>query len=55
MPSSTHNDEADVASWEAAHGAVYGAAKYGVAMALLAGVGHAVSPVYRGLTIQFKV
>lgn len=47
--------EASAASWEAAKGALYGAGKYGLACVVLAGVGQAVSPVYRGLTIQFKV
>ena len=49
------DDEAVAAAWEAAHGAGYGACKYGVACALLGAVGYAVSPVYRGLTMQFKV
>lgn len=57
MPSindSKHSEATD-ASWEATRGAVYGAAKWGVASALLGGLGYMVSPVYRGLTIQFKV
>ncbi|KAJ4306305.1 hypothetical protein N0V88_001105 [Collariella sp. IMI 366227] len=57
MPSineSKHEEAAD-ASWEATRGAVDGAIKWGIASAVLGGVGYAVSPVYRGLTIQFKV
>ncbi|CAK7223916.1 hypothetical protein SCUCBS95973_005341 [Sporothrix curviconia] len=55
MRKSIHDDEANAAGWEAVHGAVSGAAKYGVAFALLGGLGYAMSPIYRGLTIQFKV
>ncbi|KAK4448174.1 hypothetical protein QBC34DRAFT_114495 [Podospora aff. communis PSN243] len=47
--------EATEASWEAARGATYGAAKWGVATAVLGGFGYALSPIYRGLTLQFKV
>ena len=49
-----HN-EATEASWEAARGAVYGAVKWGAASAALGGLGYMISPIYRGLTIQFKV
>jgi hypothetical protein len=55
MRYSIHDEQANAAGWEAVRGAVYGAAKYGVATALLGGIGHAMSPIYRGLTIQFKV
>jgi hypothetical protein len=57
MPSvnDSRHQEADEASWEAMRGAVYGAFKWGLPTALLGGLGYAVSPVYRGLTIQFKV
>lgn len=57
MPSinDTKHEEAVEASWEATRGAIYGAAKWGLASALIGGVGYAVSPLYRGLTIQFKV
>lgn len=55
MRNSIHDEEANVAGWEAVRGAIYGATKYGVAMALLGGIGQAMSPLYRGLTIQFKV
>jgi hypothetical protein len=51
----TKHEEAADASWEASRGAIAGAAKWGLAMAVLGGIGYAVSPVYRGLTIQFKV
>ncbi|KAG9255381.1 uncharacterized protein F5Z01DRAFT_51268 [Emericellopsis atlantica] len=49
------SDEADQAAWEAAKGAVSGAAKWGVATAILGAIGYAWSPVYRATTIQFKV
>ena len=57
MPSAhaTQHAEAADASWEASRGAIAGAAKWGLATAVLGGIGYAVSPVYRGLTIQFKV
>lgn len=48
-------EEANAAAWAAAKGASYGALKYGAAMAVLGGIGYAISPIYRGLTIQFKV
>lgn len=49
------DEEAVEASWEAARGAAYGALKWGAAMAVLGGAGYALSPIYRGLTVQFKV
>jgi hypothetical protein len=49
------DEEAVDASWEATRGAVYGAIKWGAVTAALGGIGYAVSPLYRGLTIQFKV
>ncbi|KAL2262470.1 hypothetical protein VTK26DRAFT_1201 [Humicola hyalothermophila] len=57
MPSAneTKHEEAVEASWEATRGAVTGALKWGAGMAVLGGIGYAMSPVYRGLTIQFKV
>jgi hypothetical protein len=56
MPTNVIKDkEATEASWEAGRGALYGAFKFGVGMALLGGIGYAVSPIYRGLTVQFKV
>lgn len=55
----THNamrdEEAVDAGWEATRGALYGAVKWGAVTAVLGGIGYAVSPIYRGLTIQFKV
>jgi hypothetical protein len=55
----THNamrdEEAVDAGWEATRGAIYGAIKWGAVTAALGGIGYAVSPLYRGLTIQFKV
>ncbi|KAK3902607.1 hypothetical protein C8A05DRAFT_33682 [Staphylotrichum tortipilum] len=57
MPSvnDSKHDEATDASWEATRGAIAGAVKWGIGTALLGGLGYAMSPVYRGLTIQFKV
>ncbi|KAI5924163.1 hypothetical protein F4810DRAFT_709879 [Camillea tinctor] len=60
MPSpSSRNplDRADAqeAQREAVRGAAVGAVKWGLASAVLGGIGYATSPVYRGLTIQFKV
>lgn len=52
---SLNSKETTNASREAAKGAIYGAGKYGLACLILAGIGQAISPVYRGLTIQFKV
>ncbi|PNS15545.1 hypothetical protein CAC42_804 [Sphaceloma murrayae] len=49
-----NNPETDEAVWVAARGAATGAAKWGLFGAVAAGLGYAVSPVYRGLTIQFK-
>jgi len=57
MPSlnDSKHEEASEASWEACRGAVSGALKWGVGMALLSGLGYYMSPVYRSLTFQFKV
>lgn len=49
------SDEANDAAWEAGKGALIGAAKWGFAAALVGVAGYIWSPVYRGLTIQFKV
>lgn len=49
------SDEANDAAWEAGKGALIGAAKWGVGAAIVGGAGYIWSPVYRGLTIQFKV
>ncbi|KAI1824165.1 hypothetical protein F4861DRAFT_539337 [Xylaria intraflava] len=43
------------AQTEAVRGAGYGALKWGAAFAGLSGLGYVMSPVYRGLTVQFKV
>ncbi|KAI1367484.1 hypothetical protein F5Y08DRAFT_67912 [Xylaria arbuscula] len=56
MPrSALENEEAKQAQMEAVKGAGYGALKWGLAGAILGGMGYAMSPIYRGLTIQFKV
>ncbi|KAL1642083.1 hypothetical protein SLS58_005671 [Diplodia intermedia] len=47
--------EINSAAWVAARGAAVGAAKWGIASAVLGGAGYIFSPIYRGLTIQFKV
>ncbi|KAF2158171.1 hypothetical protein K461DRAFT_318152 [Myriangium duriaei CBS 260.36] len=49
------NDETNEAAWMAARGAVAGAARWGIYGMVLAGLGYAFSPIYRGLTFQFKV
>jgi len=47
--------DANAAAKEAAKGAMYGATKWGLLAAVLGGAGYAMSPIYRGLTVQFKV
>ncbi|KAI0525375.1 hypothetical protein F5B22DRAFT_336113 [Xylaria bambusicola] len=49
------NEEAKEAQMEAVRGAGWGALKWGAAAAFFGGIGYATSPMYRGLTIQFKV
>ncbi|ESZ91971.1 hypothetical protein SBOR_7628 [Sclerotinia borealis F-4128] len=49
------SEEANAAAWEGGRGAVAGSAKWGLFAAALGGAGYAFSPIYRGLTIQFKV
>ncbi|KAE9374411.1 hypothetical protein N431DRAFT_437847 [Stipitochalara longipes BDJ] len=49
------SDEANSAAWEGGRGAVAGAGKWGAGAAILGAAGYAMSPIYRGLTIQFKV
>lgn len=49
------NEEANQAAWEASKGGIVGAAKMGVVTAIAGAIGFAVSPLYRGTTIQFKV
>jgi len=49
------SEEASTAAWEGGRGAVVGATKWGLVAGMLGGAGYAISPIYRGLTIQFKV
>ncbi|KAK7751652.1 hypothetical protein SLS62_006312 [Diatrype stigma] len=49
------SDDAREAQWAATRAAGVGAAKWGAAMAALGGAGYVFSPLYRSLTIQFKV
>jgi hypothetical protein len=49
------SEDASEAQREATRGAAYGAVKWGAASAMLGAFGYALSPVYRGLTVQFKV
>lgn len=49
------DSEANAAASAAARGAVFGATKWGIATAALGVVAYAASPLYRGLTVQFKV
>ncbi|OLN85008.1 hypothetical protein CCHL11_03935 [Colletotrichum chlorophyti] len=47
--------EANDAAWEATRGAVAGAAKWGAGAAVLGAFAYKLSPLYKGLTIQFKI
>ncbi|KAF1981159.1 hypothetical protein K402DRAFT_303315, partial [Aulographum hederae CBS 113979] len=49
------DEEMNAAAWVAARGAVRGAAVWGLCSGLLGVAAYAYSPVFRGLTIQFKV
>ncbi|KAI1799970.1 hypothetical protein F4811DRAFT_541457 [Daldinia bambusicola] len=49
------SEDAKEAQWEATRGAAVGAVKWGAASAVLGGLGYVFSPLYRGLTVQFKV
>lgn len=49
------DEEAVEAAWAAMRGAGYGALKWGAFTGILCGIGFMTSPIYRGLTIQFKV
>lgn len=49
------DEEVQEAAWVATRGAIYGACKWGALTGVLGGIGYAMSPIYRGLTIQFKV
>ncbi|RAR14299.1 Der1-like protein [Stemphylium lycopersici] len=48
------DEETNEAAWEAARGALVGGTKWGAFFAVAGGVAYTLSPVYRGLTIQFK-
>lgn len=50
-----HDEEINSAAWAATRGAVVGAAKWGAFSAIAAAVAFNFSPIYRGLTFQFKV
>ncbi|KAF1933600.1 uncharacterized protein M421DRAFT_415939 [Didymella exigua CBS 183.55] len=50
----TKDDETNQAAWEAVKGGAYGGVKWGAFFAVAGGVAYAVSPLYRGLTVQFK-
>ncbi|OHE97776.1 hypothetical protein CORC01_06981 [Colletotrichum orchidophilum] len=47
--------EADDAAWEATRGAFVGAARWGAGAAVLGAFAYKFSPLYKGLTIQFKI
>ncbi|EON66584.1 hypothetical protein W97_05830 [Coniosporium apollinis CBS 100218] len=49
------DEEVNKAAWEAARGALTGAARWGIYAGVLGAAAYAFSPIYRGLTIQFKV
>ncbi|RBQ75637.1 hypothetical protein FVER14953_07958 [Fusarium verticillioides] len=49
------SEEANDAAWEAARGGVAGAVKWGIGAAVLGAAGYIWSPLYRSMTIQFKV
>lgn len=49
------DEESSIASAQAFRGATVGAAKWGLIAGTLGVVGYLISPIYRGLTIQFKV
>ncbi|KAF2004528.1 hypothetical protein P154DRAFT_393187, partial [Amniculicola lignicola CBS 123094] len=51
----TKDDETNQAAWEATRGAMTGAAKWGAFALVAGGCAYAFSPIYRGLTVQFKV
>ncbi|OCK75471.1 hypothetical protein K432DRAFT_397249 [Lepidopterella palustris CBS 459.81] len=51
----TNDEETNAAAWEAGKGALTGAAKWGAFAGVAGATAYAFSPVYRGLTIQFKV
>ncbi|OCL10805.1 hypothetical protein AOQ84DRAFT_314866 [Glonium stellatum] len=51
----TKDEEMNNAAWEAARGATTGAVKWGLYAGAAGAAAYAFSPMYRGLTIQFKV
>jgi len=51
----TNDEEVNGAAWAAGRGAVVGAAKWGVFSAVAGLAAFQFSPLYRGLTFQFKV
>jgi hypothetical protein len=58
MPSTQHykpDHEVNQAYTEALRGGLVGASKWGGVAAIAAATAYAMTPVYRGLTIQFKV
>ncbi|KAF2860251.1 hypothetical protein K470DRAFT_258213 [Piedraia hortae CBS 480.64] len=50
----TKDEELNEAAWIAVRGATVGALKWGALCAGVAVIAQAASPVYRGLTVQFK-
>jgi len=50
-----NDEELNAASWQAAKGAVIGAARWGLGFAALGTAAYFYTPVYRNLTVQFKV
>lgn len=49
------NEEANVAAWEASKGGLVGAAKWGAVTGAVGALAYFTSPLYRSMTIQFKV
>ncbi|KAG8351454.1 hypothetical protein FVEN_g10429 [Fusarium venenatum] len=49
------SEEANDAAWEAARGGIAGAVKWGIGAAILGAAGYVWSPLYRSMTVQFKV
>ncbi|KAM0332951.1 hypothetical protein ACHAQA_001607 [Verticillium albo-atrum] len=47
--------EANEAAWEATRGAFTGAARWGAVAAVFGGAAQYFSPLYKGMTIQFKI
>ncbi|GAB7322836.1 hypothetical protein MBLNU13_g05401t1 [Cladosporium sp. NU13] len=51
----TKDEEVNAAAWAAGRGAVVGASKWAIFSAVAGLVAYQFSPLYRGLTFQFKV